>query len=206
VRDTLAAMLFWIALLAPHAQASDTDLATAIESRLTPSPQLRGTFTQDKQVAGFTRPLRSTGSFLWWQGHGLLWQTEQPFAGTLVLTPTALRSTSPDGGDVVLDAHEQPGLAMTSQLLFDLLGGDVRALEQRFEVTGEVPAHGRWSLDLQPRDRGLKEVLQRVHLEGEATVQSVQLDEANGDRTHIAFADPRTEPAASADERALLAD
>ena len=104
--------------------AAAADIAAEVRARLADSAVVRGKFEQRKTVVGFSKPLVSSGDFLVWRGHGVLWQTRKPFDSQLVLTRDRLVTRT---GDTVyqINAGTEPALRVTNQLLFALLAGDV---------------------------------------------------------------------------------
>lgn len=184
--------------------ADSAALAAAIGRRLAQPAVLRGRFEQTKQVAGFSRPLRSSGDFLVARDHGVLWHTREPFAGELRLTREAIVATQNGETAFRLSADEEPTVRVINALMFSLLNGEVDRLAEHFTVTGQAGDAG-WELALTPRQPGLAKLLSGVDLQGDRHVSRIVLGEANGDRTEIVFSDQRdTPPALTADEAAGL--
>jgi|GEM_PF-79699 len=188
---------------AAAATAADTAaLASAIGSRLAQPAVLRGRFEQTKQVAGFSRPLRSSGDFLVARDHGVLWHTREPFAGDLKLTREAIVATQDGQTAFRLSADEEPTVRVINGLMFSLLNGEVDRLAEHFTVDGQAGDAG-WELALKPRQPGLAKLLSGVSLQGDRHVRRIVLEEANGDRTEIVFSDQRDmPPTLTADEAA----
>lgn len=174
-----------------------------IQAQLIDAPVLRGRFEQTKTVPGFRNPLRSSGEFLQWRGHGLIWTTLKPFPASLVLNAKSLRAQQ-GKASYALDAAQEPALAATNTLLFALLAGDINALAPRFTITGLSTEAPQWLLQLTPLDPGLSRIFTQITLSGAQSVHQVILQEANGTRTEIAFIDQSQLPVASASERKLL--
>lgn len=161
--------------------------APGVQARLAPAPVLRGDFVQDKQVAGFRRPLRSSGRFLLVRGQGLAWDTEAPFPGETVLAQGQLYTRAPDGQRrVLLDGQASPGAAAATSLLLALLGGDLDVLAADFELQESVDGQ-HWELSLEPRPGPMQAAFARLRLAGDRHVREVEVEEANGDRTLIRF-------------------
>jgi len=202
MKRVLAAMLLLLFLgVAPWLAASELD---AVAARIEQPQLLRGRFEQDKQVAGFRKPLHSSGRFVLVRGQGVLWFTERPFASQLTLTGARL-SVASGGSTRTIDAAEEPALAAVHAVLFDLLGGDIAKLQANFTIAAEWLDDERWRLRLQPKPGLFAQAFTRIELEGARQVERVQLFEANGDGTVIAFRELGTGPELSADEAARLA-
>lgn len=186
---------------APLPAASELD---EVAARIAQPQVLRGRFEQDKQVAGFRKPLHSSGRFVLARARGVLWLTEQPFASQLVLTGARL-SVESGGSTRSIDAADEPALAAIHAVLFDLLAGDIAKLHANFTIAAQLLAAERWRLQLQPKPGLFAQAFTRIELEGARHVERVQLFEANGDRTGIAFRELAQGAQLSADEAARLA-
>ena len=180
------------------------DAVSAVASRVAHPALQRGQFEQLKQVAGFRKPLRSTGRFVLARGRGIIWNTETPFASRLIVTPERLLSESA-GGTQTLDAAEEPALRSINAILFDLIGGDVAKLQARFDVLATVQDGGRWEMKLTPKPGLIAQAFDAIELHGAVHVDRVVLFESNGDRSEITFSKLAETPALNAEEAARLA-
>lgn len=179
----------------------ETEL-TAIRQQLDPAPVVRGQFEQTKTLAGFDLPLRSSGRFCFSRDHGVIWQIEQPFAATVVITAEHLRERDGDGPWRQTDSARQPAIAMIHRLSQALMGADLGQLRDHFALQAETDAE-HWQLQLSPLDGPMASFLSQAEVRGQATVRHLSLLEAAGDRTDIRL---QGEPAQTltADEAALL--
>jgi len=163
-------------------------IAAQVRQRMTDSAVVRGEFEQRKTIKSFRNPLVSRGSFLVAQGRGVLWQTREPFASTLVVTRDRLLTRQADGSvSARVSAKDEPGLRAINEMLFALMAADLQALAQRFRIEGELIGAERWRLVLVPRDAALAQWVTRIELEGDRFVRSVQMQEAQGDSSIIRF-------------------
>ncbi len=186
-RGSLLAALFSCSVLVSGAHAAcGAELVPAIAQRLTQPEVLRGEFTQRKSVAGFSKPLQSTGRFLVARKYGVLWQTQRPFAGELRLTRNQILASHNGVETFRLDAEREPAISAINGLMFSLLNGDISALAEHFSITGDVDG-ARWQLVLDPRQPTLAKIMQQVQLRGDQHVQKIIISEANGDHTEIEF-------------------
>ena len=174
----------------------------ALRQQLDPAPVVRGQFEQEKALAGFDLPLRSSGRFCFSRDHGVIWQIEQPFAATVVITAEQLRERDGDGPWRQIDSASQPAIAMIHRLSQALMGADLGQLGQHFSVQAQTQAD-HWQLQLNPLDGPMAEFLQQAQVRGQTTVQQLTLIEAGGDRTEIRL-QGEPAPGLSADEAALL--
>ncbi|WP_237736831.1 outer membrane lipoprotein carrier protein LolA [Delftia acidovorans] len=189
---------------AQASQVSQQALLAQVRERVQSAPVVRGQFTQLKTVQGFRQPLKSSGDFVVARGKGIAWQVRQPFASTLIVRPDSLLSRGADGSTAVqMRAQDEPVLRTINAMLFSVVSADLAQLTHYFEVSGQVQGAG-WRLHLVPRDPVLAQWLQAVDLSGQQFVQSVQLQEARGDRSQIQMANPVAEQALRAQDAALF--
>jgi hypothetical protein len=185
--------------------ANAADLLADVQARMQQPSLLRGQFEQQKNVVGFKRPLVSSGDFLLWREHGVLWHTKKPFDATLALRRDSLAVTQADGrAGYQMDAGREPGLRAVNEMLFALFSGDVATLQKHFHITGALSGKQEWSLQLTPASPALAQVFRRIELSGDQHVRRVKLEESNGDSSNIRFDQPAETPPASADEAARL--
>jgi outer membrane lipoprotein-sorting protein len=173
-----------------------------VKQRVAKVGVLRGEFTQEKQVAGFKNPLRSQGSFVLAQDHGVIWTTLKPFPSEVVVTRDRILSRQRDGSSrVELDGRQQPAMRSVNAIMFALMSGDAQALSAQFTVKVEALPNNGWTMQLSPRSAMLAKVFTGLALSGDRYVREVQITEANQDVTRIHFAGMRETPAQlSADE------
>lgn len=185
--------------IAPLRAAEDL---TLVKQRVAQVDVLRGGFEQEKNIAGFKNPLRSQGRFLVARKQGVVWTTLKPFPSEVVITGDRILSRQRDGSTrVEVDGREQPALRSVNAMMFALVSGDVAALSSRFETTVQARPDNGWTLSLKPRSATLAKAFSRIVLSGDRYVREVDIEEANGDRTHLRFTDlSETPKALTADE------
>ena len=164
------------------------DPLAQVRTQVAQVPLLRGGFSQEKQVAGFRNPLRSSGRFVLAREKGVIWTTVAPFPSEIVITRDRIVSRQRDGSArVEVDGRQQPGLRTVNAMMFALMSGDMKALTTTFDVKSE-PTDGKgWRMTLLPRSRQLAQAFTSVRLAGDRYVREVELREANGDVTRIRF-------------------
>jgi len=203
MKSMLSSLLLGVLLIAgiaPAVRAAD-DLSL-IQQRVAQVEVLRGGFEQEKRIAGFKNPLRSQGSFLVARGKGVVWTTLKPFPSEVVITGDRILSRQRDGSSrVEVDGREQPALRSVNAMMFALVSGDVAALSSRFNTQVQAKTGNGWTLSLTPKSAALAKAFTRIVLNGDSYVREVEIEEANGDRTHLRFVELSQTPARlSADE------
>jgi outer membrane lipoprotein-sorting protein len=188
-----------LAAFAPAVQAADG--LSLVQQRVAQVQVLRGGFEQEKRIAGFKNPLRSQGSFLVARGKGVVWTTLKPFPSEVVITGDRILSRQRDGSTrVEVDGREQPALRSVNAMMFALVSGDVAALSSRFDTQVQARPDNGWTLSLKPKSAALAKAFSRIVLSGDNYVREVDIEEANGDRTHIRFVDLGQAATLSTDE------
>jgi hypothetical protein len=201
-------MKFLIALaLAASPFASTPAMAAApvvqIQAMLARPAVMCGRFDQTKTLAGMKKPLLAEGRFCIVAGKGVLWRTLAPFKSTLRLTRDEIVNYQGDRVAMRMDAKTEPTVRMINDVLFSLLAGELAQLDKLFETEGAVDA-GHWRVTLKARAPALAKAIGAIRLDGAAYVDHMVMDEANGDRTSIAFSGIQTGAAAMTKEEAAL--
>lgn len=169
----------------PAVAADNLDL---VRQRIAKVAVLRGSFEQQKQVAGFKNPLRSQGKFLLARDKGVVWTTLKPFPSETVITRERIFSFDETGKhSVQADARQQPALRQVNAMMFALMAGDVKALAARFDIDAQALANNAWTLALKPKSAAMAKSFSRIELRGDRYVREVVIVEGAGDRTTLKF-------------------
>lgn len=178
-----AHLLMCLCVAATAALAADPAPET-----LAPGQVLRGHFVQERQLAGFARPLRSEGSFVLAPGRGLIWRGEKPFASTTIITAGGILQLANGQEAMRLSASKLPGLGQLYTVLGAALSGNTTPLKQTFTVSQSSDANG-WRIELRPLkpDSMAMSQLKGLILKGGRYVDSVEVDRTGGDVDRIAF-------------------
>ena len=140
------------------------------------------TLVQRRYLQGLDTPITSKGEFVLVAGQGLLWQMKSPFVNHVRVTPNGIMQWN--GSQWV----ENGKLAQAQQigLFLGLLSGDIARLKTQFdpEVSGDA-AH--WELTLTPNSMLMRQIFDRIIIQGDRVVKQIELDEKQGDKTLIVF-------------------
>ena len=151
---------------------------------------LRGHFVQNRQLAGFSKPLRSEGTFVLVPGRGLIWRGEKPFQNTTVLTSGGILQFA-DGQEAMrLPASRLPGLSHLYEVLGAAVSGNIKPLQQTFAVAQSAEG-AQWRIVLTPLhpENPAMAQLKTLTLTGGRFVDSVEVERSGGDVDRIAFSD-----------------
>ncbi len=179
-----------VGLLAQSALAAapDADLQ-AIKKTLAPFATLTGTFEQTKKIRVIKKPLKSEGDFTLLKNKGVLWSTRKPMVSILRVRRDDIAQIKDGKATVVVSLKDQPALGLIGKVLFAVFSADVDELKRHFEFTRVTPpdAAGHWEASLRPRDAMVRKVVDRIELGGGRVVETLTLNEVNGDSSVIRF-------------------
>lgn len=191
--------------IVPPAWAADSaeEITTQLSRRLSLRPVIRADFIQEKQMAGFKKPLVTRGRMAFSKNQGVLWKIESPLRITYALTEDRIVEISEDGRTQVRTSREVAGLAQVGRVFRALLGAQTGPLTELFTVDAENLS-GRWRLILQPKPGPVAQYMKQILLEGDRHVERIRIDEANGDSTVIIFSNSVEDDALTSDELTKL--
>jgi hypothetical protein len=172
------ALLFLLALPA-HAD----DLLDGILKRLAEPQVIRAQFVQERLLADLARPAVSSGRIVVSRREGLLWRVESPVKVTLAFTPNEIIETGSDG----VRRLRGQGRSVETQIgrvMRGILGADAETLRTSFDAaaTGSLE---RWTIRLAPRPREMARVLREIRLAGGRRLESIEVEETNGNLNTI---------------------
>ena len=163
---------------------------------------VRGRFVQKRWLTGLAQPLESRGTFLFARDAGIEWHTEQPFDSQFILTGKGMTQRDEGGVSLQISAADQPALTVVSRVFFALFALDLPSLSQDFTLFGTHVGNAGWEIGLRPRADALRSVFREAQVSGAASVRSVTLEDANGDRSEIELSAVTYDPKPlTADER-----
>lgn len=200
VRLISACLLF--ASTQVHAQADD--LLTRIAAQLDKHAVVRAEFTQSKQISGVKRPLQTSGQLVFARQHGVLWQIEQPYKVSYILSEEKVVEIAADGSRKERLARDLPGLAQVGRVFRAMLGANTGALREYFDIQARGDA-GNWSLALIPRQAQMAQFIEQMDISGGAFVGAIRIQEKGGDATQIRFRNSSGANTLSESEQQLFA-
>jgi outer membrane lipoprotein-sorting protein len=149
---------------------------TEITARLARTPIAQGDFHQQKHLKVLHKPLISTGTFTYHRDKGVIWKTLTPVASLLLVNESKL----------LTGQGEQAVPAAFGKVFKAMLGGDISALTEGFNVTG-TDQKSSWQLELIPKDEMLKKIISTMVLSGDTELRNLEIREAGGNITRITF-------------------
>lgn len=194
----LALLLFVACPLSAYA----APVLAQLSARLDKAEVIHAEFIQTKTLQALKRPLRTTGQLVFARGQGVLWRIEKPYQASYALSAERVTEIGPDGSRRVRAAREVPALAQVGRVFQAIFQGDVRGLEEHFEVTVSGDAD-HWRVDLAPKP-ALARFLKSISARGGRFLDLIEVEETQGDRTRIEFRDSRLDAPLSEAEARLL--
>ncbi|EAA8386717.1 outer membrane lipoprotein carrier protein LolA [Salmonella enterica] len=199
-------MKFWpvvLLLLSPFVSAVTLD---ELQQRFTEQPVVRAHFDQTRTIKNLPQPLRSQGEMLIARDTGLLWDQKTPFPMLLMLDDKRMVQVINHQPAQVITAENNPQMFQFNHLLRALFQADRKVLEQNFRIDFQDKGQGRWTLRLTPTTTPLDKIFATIDLAGQTWLESIQLNDKQGDRTDIALSQHQLTPATlTYDERQRFA-
>ncbi|ADO46539.1 outer membrane lipoprotein carrier protein LolA [[Enterobacter] lignolyticus] len=193
-------MKFWpliVLLLAPLAQAITLD---TLQQRFTRQPVIRAHFEQTRTIKDLPQPLRSSGEMLIARDTGLLWDQKTPFPMQLMLNDARMVQSVNGQPPQVITADNNPQMFQLNHLLRALFQADRRVLEQNFRIDFQDKGDDRWTLRLTPTTTPLDKIFSSIDLAGQQYLESIKLNDKQGDKTDITLSQHRLTPTTLTDD------
>ncbi|AFM62018.1 TPA: outer membrane lipoprotein carrier protein LolA [Enterobacter cloacae] len=191
----------WLPLLAlifsPLVSAVTLD---ELQQRFAEQPVVRAHFEQVRTIKDMPQPLRSQGEMVIARDSGLLWDQKAPFPMTLLLDDKRMVQTINGQPPQTITADNNPQMFQFNQLLRALFQADRKVLEDNFRIDFKDQGEGRWSLVLTPTTTPLNTLFTTLDLGGATYLESVRLNDKQGDRTDITLSRHRLTPASLTDD------
>ncbi|RZN18717.1 MULTISPECIES: outer membrane lipoprotein carrier protein LolA [unclassified Escherichia] len=184
-------------LISPFVSALTLD---DLQQRFTEQPVIRAHFDQTRTIKDLPQPLRSQGQMLIARDHGLLWDQTSPFPMQLLLDDKRMVQVINGQPPQIITAENNPQMFQFNHLLRALFQADRKVLEQNFRVEFADKGEGRWTLRLTPTTTPLDKIFNTIDLAGQTYLESIQLNDKQGDRTGIALTQHQLTPAQLTDD------
>lgn len=183
-------LLLWFLLPAAPAMATGEDpapLLQELEATATKVRNLSCSFTQEKQLALFARPVIFHGTLHLARPDRLRWEFTRPVPSVLIFKgESGLRCA--DGQTTRFDLKSDPIMRMVAHQLWLWLGGDYAKLAAEYHLTLAAPH----TLLVEPKDPKIAEFVASVTITFDPDSlqpRQVKIAEPGGDTTTISFHD-----------------
>jgi outer membrane lipoprotein-sorting protein len=186
-----------VVLLAPLAHAITLD---DLQQRFTGQPLVRAHFDQTRTIKEMPQPLRSQGEMLIARDTGLLWDQTTPFPMQLMLNDSRMVQIVNGQPPQTLTADNNPQMFQFNHLLRALFQADRKVLEQNFRIDFQDKGNDSWTLKLTPITTPLDKIFTSIDLAGKTYLETIQLNDKQGDRTDIKLTNQRLTPTQLTDD------
>lgn len=200
MRALIAGLLLFTAQV--HAQTDE--LLTRIAAQLDKHAVVHAEFSQSKQMSGLKRPLQTSGQLVFARQYGVLWQIEQPYKISYILSEDKVVEIAADGSRKERLARDLPGLAQVGRVFRAMLGANTAALREYFDIQAKGDA-SNWSLTLTPRQAQMAQFIEQMDIAGGTFVGAIRIQEKGGDATQIKFRNSSGTSTLSASEQQVFA-
>ena len=196
MKKFLLSLLISLATL-PALAFSTAELTTQLQA-----PQsVQGGFTQQRFLRSMDKPVQTSGRFALRPGRGLFWHLQKPFDMKLRVRRDGISRQDAQGQWRANGS--QTAQAAQEKLFMAVLGGDTAELQRHFNLALSGNAQ-QWQLTLTPKTAVMRQVFNKIVINGGQLVQKVELDEKQGDRTVLQFNQLQTnQPLSPAAQQAL---
>ncbi len=171
---------------APLAEPSQVAVFERVNARLRQQQGVTAEFIQTKYLSVLTRPLLSSGRFIFSEQRGVLWNQKSPFIQTLVISKGGIAEYLEDGTLQSAPTAGQGAVTGFSTMFLSLFSGDVTELKEQFELFF-VGTDESWQIGAKPRSEDVARFVDRIAVNGGSTPERVVVWERNGDRSEIEF-------------------
>jgi len=152
---------------------------------------IKGNIRQEKSFAFLDDKLVSTGYFIYRKENRLRWQFDKPIDYIILINENAMRLR--EAGEEKQYKGMNKILRQVREIILGCIDGSIiDNANYKAAFFGNATS---LKLDLQPKDRQLKEFIQRIEVEFAKEgnkLRSVVITDPSGDITHIHFTDIRT--------------
>lgn len=166
-----------------------------LQKQFSEQPVVRAHFDQTRTIKDLPQPLRSQGRMLIARDQGLLWDQTSPFPMQLLLDDKRMVQAINGQPPQTVTAENNPQMFQFNHLLRALFEADRKVLEENFRVDFKDLGEGRWSLVLTPVTTPLDKIFSTLDLKGAIYLESIRLNDKQGDTTDIALSRHQLTPA-----------
>ena len=147
---------------------------------------ISGQFVQTRQLQGLPRPIKSSGNFIFWRGHGLYWETLLPFyQATTFSTDEVITWLAPEG-PAQPPANKDPVQKYVNRILLSVFSADMSTIDKLFSSRWQLDGDS-WSLELTPINAAVKKVIDHARLGGGRHLQQLLVASRGGDVSLMEF-------------------
>jgi outer membrane lipoprotein-sorting protein len=174
--------------LASDASGSAPTELEALMQRFAESGGVRARFRESRHLSILTDPIETTGMLYFAPPDRLARHTTSPGRSRIVIEAGRV-SIGDETGQRVFDfSTNEIAQALVGNLMV-VFRGDLKSLRERYSISFDSNEES-WTLDLEPRSRALRSIIERVQFVGKGRdLAAMETREPNGDRTIMKFSE-----------------
>lgn len=143
-----------------------------------------GHFVQERELAGFPKPMRTEGVYFLDLKKGIVWETLKPFANTMIFSEKGIKSVNKHGTQVI-SAQDIPYLKTVNALMLALFSAQTERLDKDFDIHLKGSS-AHWTMTLVPKKTSaLATVFKTMEITGAASPQSIIMLNRQNETTHL---------------------
>lgn len=150
------------------------------------SDYIEGRFVEKKTIAGFPKPLISSGRFTIDRKTGVVWDTLKPFPNTLHIDDKGVHYAGSNTTSSV-SAGDVPAVGHLADMIRGILAGDIDRLSQLFTLT--VSLEPAPTVRAKPKEKTLAGAIAEIVISGHDSIEKIRLIGATGDITDLTLTD-----------------
>jgi outer membrane lipoprotein-sorting protein len=167
--------------------AAPTELE-ALMQRFAESGGVRARFRESRHLSILTDPIETTGTLYFAPPDRLARHTTSPGRSRIVIEAGRVSLRDETGQRVFDFSTNEIAQALVGNLMV-VFRGDLKLLRERYAISFDSNAE-HWTLDLEPRARALRSIIERVQFVGKGRdLAAMETREPNGDRTIMKFSE-----------------
>lgn len=160
----------------------------SVMASLARSGGVEARFRESRQLTILSEPIESAGMLYFAPPDSLARHVEEPGESRIIVRADRVSFQDETGTQTLELGSSEVARAMVGNVMV-LMRGDLDALRKDYEIRFDV-ADGLWNLDLEPRDRIVKQMIERLRVTGsEGQLIRMETVETSGDITRTEFLD-----------------
>ena len=183
----IAAVTTWVGLPTPAGSEEERDptLESVMEA-LARSGGVEARFRESRQLTILSKPIESSGMLYFSPPDWLARHVTEPSVAKVIVRDDRVFFQDETGSQTLELGSSELARAMVGNVIF-LMRGDLGALRSQYEVDFST-SRGLWTLDLEPRDRVMRQLVERLEVIGKNDqLVRMQSIETSGDVTLTEF-------------------
>jgi outer membrane lipoprotein-sorting protein len=183
-----ASIGLWVPALAQADQAEGTPTLESVMQALARSGGVEARFNESRQLTILSEPIHSSGMLYFSPPDWLARHVTEPGVARVIVRDDRVSFQDETGVQTLELGSSEVARAMVGNVIV-LMRGDLEALRAQYDVDFST-AGGQWTLDLEPRDRVVRQLIERLRVNGKANrLVRMESIETSGDVTVTEFAD-----------------